>query len=209
VFDGTHSRPLVETIGTRFGGIPSSLPAPHLPAVSWQLLRDVLPSALAIAFLGAIESLLSAVVADGATGNNHRSDQELVAQGTANIASACFFGLPATGAIARTAANIRAGGKTPVAGMLHAMFILLFMVALAPLAKAIPLASLAAVLVLVAWKISELNHLAAHMRKARGDAVALIATFVLTVFFDLTIGVSVGIALWYLLRRRGPSAADC
>lgn len=202
VFDGTHSRPLVETIGTRFGGIPSSLPAPHLPAISWQLVREVLPSAIAIAFLGAIESLLSAVVADGMTGNRHRSDQELVAQGTANIASACFFGLPATGAIARTAANIRAGGKTPIAGMLHAIFILLFMVALAPLAKAIPLASLAAVLVLVAWRISELNHFASHMRGPRGDAIALITTFLLTVFFDLTIGVSVGIMLSSILFMR-------
>lgn len=199
---GTAARPLVETIGTRFGGIPSSLPAPHMPTISWQLVRDLIPSATAIAFLGAIESLLSAVVADGMTGHRHRSDQELVAQGTANIASAFFWGLPATGAIARTAANVRSGGKTPVAGILHALIILLFMLALAPLAATIPLASLAAVLVMVAWKVSELEHVRSWLRGPRADTLALFTTFGLTVVFDLTIAVGVGILLSSILFMR-------
>lgn len=201
-FDGVHTRPLVETIGTRFGGIPSSLPAPHVPAISLQMMRELIPSASAIAFLGAIESLLSAVVADGMTGYRHRSDQELVAQGTANIASALFFGLPATGAIARTAANIRSGGKTPVAGILHALFILLFMLALAPLAKAVPLASLAAILVMVAWKVSELEHFRMLLRAPKADVLVLLTTFGLTVLFDLTIAVGTGILLASILFMR-------
>jgi len=201
-FDGVHTRPLVETIGTRFGGIPSNLPAPHAPAISLQMMRELIPSASAIAFLGAIESLLSAVVADGMTGYRHRSDQELVAQGTANIASALFFGLPATGAIARTAANIRSGGKTPVAGILHALFILLFMLALAPLAKAVPLASLAAILVMVAWKVSELEHFRMLLRAPKADVLVLLTTFGLTVLFDLTIAVGTGILLASILFMR-------
>lgn len=202
VFDGVHSRPLVETIGTRFGGIPSNLPAPHWPEISLHKIRELIPSATAVAFLGAIESLLSAVVADGMTGYRHRSDQELVAQGTANIASALFFGLPATGAIARTAANIRSGARTPVAGMLHAVFILLFMVALAPVAKAVPLASLAAILVMVAWKVSELEHFRALLRAPKPDVLVLLTTFGLTVFFDLVIAVGTGILLSSILFMR-------
>lgn len=195
VFDGTHTRPLVETIGTRFGGIPHGLPAPRLPAFSFHLVRELIPSALTIAILCAIESLLSAVVADGMTGYRHRSDQELVAQGVANVASVMFFGLPATGAIARTAANIKNGGKTPVAGMLHAAIILAFMLALAPLAKAVPLPALAAVLIVVAWNISEVGHFRALLRAPRPDVLVLLATFGLTVFTDLTIGVGVGMVL--------------
>lgn len=202
LFDGEHARPLVETIGTRFGGIPSSLPSPHVPAISLSMVRELIPSATAIAFLGAIESLLSAVVADGMTGYRHRSDQELVAQGVANIASATFFGLPATGAIARTAANIRSGGRTPVAGMLHAILILIFMFAMAPLAKAIPLASLAAILVMVAWKVSELEHFGALLRAPRADVLVLLTTFGLTVLFDLTIAVGTGILLSSILFMR-------
>ncbi|MEK6703287.1 MAG: SulP family inorganic anion transporter [Planctomycetota bacterium] len=202
VFDGEHTRPIVETIGTRFGGIPSNLPAPHFPAMSFQMVRDLIPSASAIAFLGAIESLLSAVVADGMTGYRHRSDQELVAQGTANIASALFFGLPATGAIARTAANIRSGGKTPVSGMLHAVFILAFMVGLAPLAKAVPLASLAAILVMVAWKVSELEHFGRLLKAPKPDVLVLLTTFGLTVLFDLTLAVGTGILLAAILFMR-------
>lgn len=201
-FDGVHTRVLVETIGTRFGGIPSSLPGPNFPPISLELIKQLIPSATAIAFLGAIESLLSAVVADGMTGYRHRSDQELVAQGGANIASAIFFGLPATGAIARTAANVRSGAKTPVAGMLHAVFILLFMLALAPLAKAIPLPSLAAILVMVAWKVSELEHFRALLRGPRPDVLVLLTTFALTVFFDLTLAVGTGILLSSLLFMR-------
>jgi SulP family sulfate permease len=192
----------VETIGTRFGGVPSSLPSPHFPPISFQMVRELIPSATAIAFLGAIESLLSAVVADGMTGYRHRSDQELVAQGTANIASALFFGLPATGAIARTAANVRSGARTPVAGMLHALFILLFMLALAPLATKVPLASLAAILVMVAWKVSELEHFRALLRAPRSDVLVLLTTFGLTVLFDLTIAVGTGILLSSILFMR-------
>lgn len=193
--DGGHIRPMVETIGTRFGGIPSNLPMPHVPEISLALVRDLIPAATAIAFLGAIESLLSAVVADSLTGHRHHSDQELVAQGVANVASAVFFGLPATGAIARTAANIRSGGRTPIAGMLHALIILLFMVALAPLAKAIPLAALAAVLVMVAWKVSEFEHFRVLLNAPRPDQLVLMTTFGLTVLFDLTIAISIGIVL--------------
>jgi SulP family sulfate permease len=201
-FDGVHARPFVETIGTRFGGVPSNLPKPHLPVLSLALVRELIPAATAIAFLGAIESLLSAVVADGMTGFRHRSDQELVAQGTSNIVSALFFGLPATGAIARTAANVRSGGRTPVAGILHAAFILLFMIALAPLAKAIPLPSLAAILVVVAWRVSELEHFRALLRAPRPDVLVLLTTFGLTVLFDLTIAVGTGILLSSILFMR-------
>lgn len=201
-FDGVHLRPLVETIGTRFGGIPSNLPAPNVPAVSLAMIRELIPAAGAIAFLGAIESLLSAVVADGMTGDRHRSDQELVAQGAANIASSLFFGLPATGAIARTAANIRSGARTPIAGVLHAVFVLLFMLALAPLAKLIPLASLAAILVMVAWKVSELEHFRSLLRAPKPDVVVLLTTFGLTVLFDLTIAVGTGILLASILFMR-------
>jgi SulP family sulfate permease len=199
MFDGVHTRPLVETIGTRFGGIPSNLPRPQMPTLSLELIRDLIPAATAIAFLGAIESLLSAVVADGMAGTRHRSDQELVAQGTANIASALFFGLPATGAIARTAASIRSGGKTPVAGILHALFILAFMLALAPLARAIPLPTLAAVLVMVAWKVSELENFRRLIAAPRSDVLVLLTTFGLTVAFDLTIAVGTGVVLASLL----------
>lgn len=202
LFDGEHARPVVETIGTKFGGIPANLPAPHIPTITLDMVRDLIPGATAIAFLGAIESLLSAVVADGMTGYRHRSDQELVAQGTANIASAFFWGLPATGAIARTAANIRSGGRTPVAGILHSCFILAFMLALAPLAKEIPLASLAAILVLVAWDISEVKHIPSLIRGPRPDALVWVTTFGLTVLFDLTIAVGVGILLASMLFMR-------
>jgi SulP family sulfate permease len=201
-FDGTHLRPLVETIGTRFGGIPSKLPSPHIPAISWQMVRELIPSASAIAFLGAIESLLSAVVADGMTGYRHRSDQELVAQGFSNIVCALFYGLPATGAIARTAANVRSGGRSPIAGMLHAVFILLFMLALSPLAKAVPLPSLAAILVVVAWKVSDLQHFRSLLRGPGPDVLVLLTTFGLTVFFDLTIAVGTGILLASILFMR-------
>jgi len=190
-----ESGPLVETIGTRFGGIPSGLPSPQLPAFSLELMRELIPSATTIAILCAIESLLSAVVADGMTGSRHKSDQELVAQGVANIGSALFFGLPATGAIARTTANIKNGGTTPVAGMLHAGFILVFMVGLAPVAAAVPLPTLAAILIMVAWSISEIGHFRALLRAPRPDVLTLLTTFGLTVFTDLTIGVGVGVVL--------------
>tara|TARA_E500000318_G_scaffold68442_1_gene63219 strand:+ start:721 stop:2529 length:1809 start_codon:yes stop_codon:yes gene_type:complete len=199
LFDGVHARPVVETIGTRFGGIPNGLRSPHVPEFSFELMRQVIPAATTIAVLCAIESLLSAVVADGMTGNRHRSDQELVGQGVANIASGLFFGLPATGAIARTAANIKSGGKTPLAGVIHAVVILLFMLLLAPLAKQIPLATLAAILIMVAWNIAEVDHFRALLRSPRPDVLVLLTTFGLTVFTDLTIGVGVGMVLASLL----------
>jgi sulfate permease, SulP family len=193
--DGAPARPIVETIGSRFGGIPTSLPKPHLPPVSFQMVRELIPSATTIAILCAIESLLSAVVADGMTGFRHRSDQELIAQGTANIASALFFGLPATGAIARTTANIKSGGRTPIAGIIHAVAILVAMLILAPVARLIPLPTLAAILIVVAWNIAEIDHFRTLLRSPRQDVLVLLTTFGLTVFTDLTIGVGVGMVL--------------
>jgi SulP family sulfate permease len=200
--------PLVQTIGTRFGSIPHGLPPPHVPAFSVELIQKLVGPATTIALLCAIESLLSAVVADGMTGYRHKSDQELVAQGVANIASSFFFGVPATGAIARTVANIKNGGKTPVAGMLHAMFLMLFMFALASLAKYIPLATLAAILLIVAWNISEIDHFRALLRAPKTDVLVLLTTFGLTVFTDLTKGVGVGMILASLLFMKSMADAS-
>ncbi|HRJ49666.1 MAG TPA: SulP family inorganic anion transporter [Phycisphaerales bacterium] len=209
-FDGMHARPVVETIGSRFGGIPSSLPSPALPGFSWSLVREMVPSALTIALLCAIESLLSAVVADGMTGDRHRPDQELMAQGAANIGSSLLFGLPATGAIARTAANIKAGARTPVAGVLHAVFVLAIMLTAASLAKLVPLPALAAVLVVVALNIAQVGEFRSLLRAPRHDVIVLLATFLLTVFTDLTIGVGVGVVLASVLfmKRMADAAAD-
>src|SRR4051812_9381181 len=189
----------VETIGTRFGGIPRQLPWPSLPAFSLEKARAVLPDAVAFALLGAIESLLSAVVADGMTGRRHRSNCELVAQGFANIGSALFGGICVTGTIARTATNVRAGARGPVSGMLHSVFLLLFMLIAAPLASYIPLAALAAVLAVVAWNMAEKHEFATLLRSSWGDAVVLLATFLLTIFRDLTEGILVGFALGAVL----------
>lgn len=185
----------VETIGSKFGGLPSALPTFDLPHIPFDRIRELLPSAFTIAFLAGVESLLSAVVADGMTGGRHRSNMELVAQGVANTASALFGGLPATGAIARTATNIRAGGRTPFAGMLHAAFLLLFMLLLAPLMRYVPLAGLAAILLIVAWNISEVEAFRHTLSAPKGDRVVLLATFLLTVFFDLTVAIEVGVVL--------------
>lgn len=185
----------VATIESKFGEIPNLLPAPAFPTFSYELIKTVFPDAITIALLGAIESLLSAVVADGMTGHKHRSNGELVAQGFANIGSILFGGIPATGAIARTTANIRLGAKTPVAGMIHAITLLLLMVFLAPLAGKIPLAALAAVLVFVAWNMSELPHFFEILKGTKGDAGVLIITFLLTVLIDLTVAVQVGVIL--------------
>jgi sulfate permease, SulP family len=189
----------VETIGTRFGGIPRELPWPSLPQFSLEKARAVLPDAIAFALLGAIESLLSAVVADGMTGRRHRSNCELVAQGFANIGSALFGGICVTGTIARTATNVRAGARGPIAGMLHSVFLLLFMLIAAPLASYIPLAALASVLVIVAWNMAEKQQFATLIRSSRGDATVLLATFLLTIFRDLTEGILVGFALGAVL----------
>jgi SulP family sulfate permease len=189
----------VDTIGSRFGGIPDHLPMPSMPSVTWQEMGALLPSAFTIAFLAGVESLLSAVVADGMTGHRHRSNCELVAQGVANCASAAFGGLPATGALARTATNVRSGARTPVAGMLHAAFLLLFMLVLAPLASFVPLASLAAVLVIVAWNMSEVHRFRALMSAPWGDRIVLLLTFALTVAVDLTVAIEVGVVLAAIL----------
>ncbi|SFN61721.1 sulfate permease, SulP family [Bradyrhizobium sp. Ghvi] len=189
----------IETVGSRFGGIPRELPSPVLPAFSFEKAKAVLPDAISFALLAAIESLLSAVVADGMTGRRHRSNCELVAQGAANIGSALFGGICVTGLIARTATNIRAGGRGPLAGILHSIFLLLFMLVAAPLASYVPLAALAAVLVVVSWTMAEKHEFATLLRSSWGDAVVLLATFLLTVFRDLTEGILVGFALGAVL----------
>ena len=189
----------VDTIGSRFGGIPTSFPAPVIPEISMSRMAELLPSAFTIAFLAGVESLLSAVVADGMTGRRHRSNCELVAQGVANGASALFGGMPATGAIARTATNIRSGARSPVSGMLHAIFILVFMLAFGSLASYVPLAALAAILVIVAWNMSEIDRLRHLMAAPLGDRLVLLATFALTVLVDLTVAIEVGVVLAAIL----------
>lgn len=185
----------VETIESKFGQIPRFLKAPAFPHFSYDLVKAVFPDAITIAFLGAIESLLSALVADGMIGSKHRSNGELVAQGIANLGSVFFGGIPATGAIARTAANIRMGAKTPTAGMVHAITVLLLMLFFAPLAGKIPLATLAGVMIFIAWNMSEIPHFIAILKGQKGDAVILLATFFLTILIDLTVAVQVGILL--------------
>lgn len=188
-----------ETIGTRFGGIPRSLQWPAFPPLSLDRIIDVLPDAIAFALLGAIESLLSAVVADGMTGRRHRSNCELVAQGFANIASALFGGICTTGTIARTATNVRAGAHGPVSGMMHSAILLALMLVAAPLASYIPLAALAGVLAVVCWNMFEKQAFATLLRASRGDALVLMATFLIVIFRDLTEGIVVGFALGSIL----------
>ena len=189
----------VQTIGTKFGGIPSALPAPSLPDLSPERIMTVLPAALAFTLLGAIESLLSAVVADGMTGRRHRSNCELVAQGAANVGSSLFGGFCVTGTIARTATNVRSGAHGPIAGMLHSLFLLLFMAVAAPLASYIPLAALAGVLAVVAWNMIEKPAIAILLRSGWGEATVLGTTFFLTIFRDLTEAIVVGFALGSVL----------
>lgn len=189
----------IATIGSEFGGIPSSLPAPVLPALSLDKILAVLPAAMSFTLLGAIESLLSAVVADGMTGRRHRSNAELVAQGAANMGAALFGGFCVTGTIARTATNVRAGAHGPVAGMLHAVFLFLFMLIAAPLAAYIPLAALAGVLAVVAWNMIERGAIAILLRSGTGEAAVLATTFLLTIFRDLTEAIVVGFALGSVL----------
>jgi len=185
----------VTTIGSRFGELPSTLPMPRLPNLDWAQVRALVPSAFTIAFLAGVESLLCAVVADGMTGRKHKSNCELVAQGAANLGSALFGGLPATGAIARTATNIRAGAVSPLSGIVHAGFLLLFMMVLGPLTRYIPLASLAAVLIVVAWNMSEVEQFTHLMGAPAGDRLVLLTTFFLTVLVDLTVAIEVGVVL--------------
>jgi len=190
----------VETIGSKFGALPLTLPSPSLPAFSFEKIRAVFPDAITIAILGAIESLLSCVVADGMTGDRHHSNKELMAQGFANIGSVLFGGIAATGAIARTATNIKAGAYSPISGMIHALMLLVFMFLFSKLIILIPLAALAAILVVVAWNMSEFHHFRAiALKSERNDVVVLLMTFLLTVFIDLNTGVQTGIMLAGLL----------
>ncbi|KGJ08173.1 STAS domain-containing protein [Paracoccus versutus] len=189
----------VATIGSRFGGIPSTLPAPALPEFSLEKALALLPAAVSLTLLGAIESLLSAVVADGMTGRRHRSNCELVAQGVANMGSALFGGICVTGTIARTATNVRSGAHGPMAGMLHALFLLGFMLLAAPLASYIPLAALAGVLAVVAWNMIEKPAIAILLRSGWGEAAVLLVTFGLTIFRDLTEAIVTGLALGSVL----------
>jgi SulP family sulfate permease len=186
----------VATVGSRFGEIPRSLPTPALPEISLAKMQAVFPAALTIALLAGIESLLSAVVADGMSGRRHRSNCELVAQGFANIASPLFGGLPVTGTIARTATNIRSGSTSPVSGILHAVFVALMMLLFAPYVSYVPLAVLAAILIVVAWNMMELPVILRFLRYSGwGDRVVLLATLTVTVFYDLMLGIEVGVVL--------------
>jgi SulP family sulfate permease len=197
----------IATIGSKFGSVPRMLPAPALPQLDLARLTTLLPDALTIALLGAIESLLSAVVADGMTGRRHRANCELVAQGVANIAAVVFGGLCATGTIARTATNVRAGARSPVSGMMHACYLLVLMLVAAPLAASIPLAALAGVLTVVAWNMAERAEFAGLLRASRGDATVLLATFLLTIFADLTLAIGVGVTLGAVLFMQRMSEA--
>ena len=188
----------VDTVGDRFPSMPSGLPLPHLPHMSLGLAREVMPSAFVIAFLAGLEALLSATVADGMTGRRHRSGQELVGMGIANIFSA-FGGLPATGAIARTATNIRAGAKSPMAGMFHSLFLLIFILVAGKWLALVPMTALAAVLLMVAWGMSEYDRFIALVRTDAGERGILLLTFLLTVFVDLTVAIGVGVTLAALL----------
>ncbi len=195
----------VETIFSRFGELPHTLPMPSLPAISVERVIELLPSAMVIAFLASVESLLSAMVADRMIGGRHRPNAEVLAQGFANIGSALFGGLPATGAIARTATNVRAGGKTPVSGIVHALTILLVMLLAAPLAGYLAMPALAGLLILTAWNMSEPHKWRGYMQSRKSDRFLLVLTLALTVITDLTLAISVGVAvgLALRLRRRG------
>lgn len=189
----------VDTIGSRFGSIPTMLPKPFIPHVTFAMIRELSTPAFTIAILAAIESLLSAVVADGITGNRHNSNMELVAQGIANIIAPIFGGIPATGAIARTATNIKSGGTTPVAGIVHATTLLLIMVCFGKLATRIPMATLAAILMVVAYHMSEWRYFLKLFKSPKGDVFILLFTFFLTVFVDLTVAIEAGVVLSALL----------
>lgn len=190
----------VDTMGSRFGALPRHLPMPHLPDISYARIVELLPSALVIAFLAGVESLLSAMVADRMIAGKHRPNAELLAQGAANIGSSLFGGLPATGAIARTATNIRAGGKTPVAGIVHALVILIVMLLAAPLAGYLAMPALAALLIVTAWYMSEPHKWPEYARGRTSDKALLLLTLVLTVVVDLTVAIGVGVSVGLALR---------
>jgi SulP family sulfate permease len=189
----------VETIGSRFGGIPQGLPAPHLPAFSWDKVQHLFQPAVTIALLAAIESLLCAVVADGMIDDRHDSNQELLAQGIANIVSPLFGGIAATGAIARTATNVNCGGRTPVAGIVHGITLLLIILIAAPLAKFIPLATLSAILVIVSLNMGEWHNFRRLPKWPRSDTAVFLATFSLTIIIDLTVAVETGMVMAAML----------
>ena len=192
--------PSVETVAARYGALPNAVPMPQFPVISVALLIELLPSALTIAFLAGIESLLSAIVADRMIGGAHRSNAELVAQGVANLASPLFGGLPATGAIARTATNVNAGGRTPVAGMIHAIIILLAMMVAAPMAGALALPALAGLLIVTAWTMSEPHRWQDRLRLPKADLALLLLTAALTVLADLTVAIALGTLIGVVLR---------
>jgi len=200
----------VDTIHSRFGALPAGLPAPSLPHISIARISELLPSAFVIAFLAGVESLLSAIVADRMIGSRHRTSAELLAQGAANIVSPLFGGLPATGAIARTATNVRAGGRTPVAGIVHALVILAIALGAGGLAGYLPMPALAGLLIVTAWIMSEPGRWGERMRLRRGDRALLFLTMILTVATDLTIAIAVGTAGGLALRlmRRDVEPAE-
>ena len=185
----------VDTIASRFGGVPNTLPSPHFPAVTWQMVQQMFSPALTIAILAGLESLLAAVVADGMMGTRHRSNMELIAQGAGNIVSVIFGGVPATGAIARTATNIKSGGTTPLSSIIHCVFLLLVLLFIGKWAAMIPMATLAAILLVVAYNMSEWREFSHLLKSPRGDVAVLLATFLLTVFIELTVAIQVGILL--------------
>lgn len=192
----------VETIGSRFGSIPSSLPTPVIPHIDYSTIKELIQPAFTIALLGGIESLLSAVVADGMIGGNHKSNIELVAQGAANIFSSIFGGIPATGAIARTATNVKNGGRTPIAGIVHSITLLLIMLFVGKWATLIPLSCLAGILIVVAYNMSEWHSFAAILKGTKADAAVLLTTFFLTVLVDLTVAIEIGMLLAMVLFMR-------
>jgi sulfate permease, SulP family len=196
----------VATIASRFGGVPNTLPMPHFPHLTWSLVQDMFPPAITIAILAGLESLLAAVVADGMMGTRHRSNMELIAQGAGNIVSVMFGGVPATGAIARTATNIKSGGTTPVSAIIHCVFLLLVLLFIGKWAAMIPMATLAAILVVVAYNMSEWREFSHLLKSPRGDVAVLLTTFLLTVFIELTVAIQVGILLAAFLFLQKMSA---
>ncbi len=195
----------VTTIGSAYGDIPNTLPSFHFPVITWERIRQLLRPAFIIAMLGAIESLLSAVVADGMTGSRHNSNRELIGQGIANIAAPMFGGIPATGAIARTATNIRSGAASPLSGVIHGVVVFLILLLFAPYASSIPLAAMAPILMVVAWNMSERKEFLHLLKLKTGDSLVLSLTFLLTIFADLTIAVEAGLVLAVILfvKRMG------
>lgn len=193
----------VDTIGSRFANISSSIPMPSIPNVDFNTIQKLLPAAFTIALLASIESLLSAVVADGMIGGKHDANMELIAQGVANIASGLFGGIPATGAIARTAANVKNGGRSPIAGIVHAITLLLIMVIFMPLAKLIPMSTLAAILIMVSYNMGEWKTLYSLLKAPKSDVAILLLTFVLTIVFDLVVAIEIGMVLaMFLFMKR-------